>query len=44
MCIGMALVIFSQQRKTLCSYLEGLMATFGPNNMYFTLDDSGLAK
>jgi len=40
----MALVILSQQRKTLCSYPEGVMVTFGPKNMYFALDDSGLAK
>jgi hypothetical protein len=44
MCVVMALIICSQQRKTLCSYPEGLMANFGPKNIYFALGDSGLAK
>ena len=36
--IRMALAIFSEQSRTLCSCPEGLTTTFGHKNRYFALD------
>jgi hypothetical protein len=44
MAIRIALAIFAEQSKTLCSYPEGLLATFGHKKMYFALDASRLGK